>query len=158
MRDRYTLIFGIAIITFMGLVLYRLYMPSSKRQIKVYVCGAVRSSGVYTLQQGARVQDAIKSAGGTLPNADLSNINLAKHLRDGDMVKVPFKTELLIKISINTATVEQLSKLPGISSSLAKRIVKYRELNGPYLRISELLNVDGMTVEKLERIKPYIEL
>ena len=61
-------------------------------------------------------------------------------------------------LDINTATVEQLQQLPGIGEKIAKRIVKYREKNGPFSKAEDLLNVEGIGEKKLEKIKPLIEV
>ncbi|MCS7165001.1 MAG: ComEA family DNA-binding protein [Candidatus Calescibacterium sp.] len=129
---------------------------SERKTIKVYVCGEVENPGVYELAVGSRVQDVLILAKpkGT---ADLESINLAKKLRDEDMIKVyPIKSAK-IKININTSTVEELTKLPGISRKTAYKIVQYREKYGNFTNINELLRIEGITVEDLEEISKYVE-
>lgn len=132
--------------------------PRAPKSILVYVCGAVAKPGVYELEPDSRIKDAIAAAGGVSPDADLYGVNLAKKLRDGDMVRVPSKKEPELRVNLNEAGVDEIAKLPGVSKDLAREIVKYRIENGPYLRLSELLRVKGMTFRKLESMRPYIEL
>lgn len=124
--------------------------------IKVYVCGEVENPGVYELPLGARIQDALFLA--KLKNtADLNSINLAKKLRDEDMIRIyPKKSN--IKININTADADEISKLPGISKKVAQEIIKYREENGNFTNIKELLRIKSITLEDLQEISQYIEL
>ncbi|MCX7758272.1 MAG: ComEA family DNA-binding protein [bacterium] len=129
---------------------------SEKKMIKVYVCGEVQNPGVYELPLGSRVQDVLILSK-VKDNADLNSINLAKRLRDEDMIKVyPLEKEK-IRINVNTANLEELSKLPGISNKVAKEIIQYRERYGNFTNINELLRVKGMSVEDLEEISKYIE-
>ncbi|MCS7243627.1 MAG: ComEA family DNA-binding protein [Candidatus Calescibacterium sp.] len=124
--------------------------------IKVYVCGEVENPGVYELPLGSRVQDALIISK-VKDNADLNSINLAKRLRDEDMIRVyPLKKEK-IRVNLNTASLEEISKLPRISNKVAKEIINYREKYGNFTNINELLRVKGISVEDLEEISEYIE-
>jgi competence protein ComEA len=127
------------------------------KKIKVYVCGEVEKPGVYEFSVGARVQDALIAAK-VKQNADLNSINLAKKLRDEDMIKVYSINESKIKVNINTANIDELSKLPGISTKTAREIVNYRSKYGNFTNINELLRIKGINVEDLEELKRYIEL
>jgi competence protein ComEA len=135
-------------------------------EVKVDVKGAVHSPGVYSLPAGARIGDAIQVAGGPTDEADLTSVNLAQKIADGAMVAVPTKNERSSqagsnkttytsegKININTATVEQLDALDGIGSTRAKAIVQYRDQNGPFQSVDDLLKVKGFGPKLLETIK-----
>jgi competence protein ComEA len=145
-------------------------VPTEKPVI-VHITGAVPRPGVYALPQGARVQDAISAAGGFLAEAEKTQINLAALLEDGEKLDVPFlegaspvlatpgptvvaaETPL---ININTASAVELDALPGIGPSLAQRIVDYREQNGPFLTIEDIINVPGIGPGNFERFKDQI--
>ncbi|MFN3477814.1 MAG: helix-hairpin-helix domain-containing protein [bacterium] len=131
-------------------------MSKDQKTIKVYVCGEVENPGVYEFPVGARVQDALFVAK-VKSSANLESINLAKKLRDEDMIKVYPIKKMPLKININTANVEELSKLPGISKKTAYEIIKYREKYGNFTNIKELLKIKGITLEDLEQIYQYIE-
>jgi competence protein ComEA len=137
----------------------------------VHISGAVPRPGVYALPQGARVQDAISAAGGFLAEAEKSQINLAALLEDGEKLDIPFiegalpivatpgptvvavTTEL---ININTASAAELDTLPSIGPSLAQRIIEYREQNGPFASIEDIINVPGIGSGNYERFKDMI--
>jgi len=124
------------------------------------------------LPKGARVQDAISAAGGFLADADKTGINLAQLLEDGEQLDIPFgegaslviptpevenvdpgETEL---ININTASQFQLESLPGIGPTTAQKIIDYREENGPFSTIEEIMDVSGIGPGTFERIKDLI--
>ncbi|MEW5763126.1 MAG: ComEA family DNA-binding protein [Bacillota bacterium] len=145
-----------------------------KREIAVHVAGAVANPGVYRLPAGARVADAVRKAE-PLPDADLNALNLAKVLKDGEKIPVPVKAAVLAapgspgaspvaaqggatgdtRININTADAAELDRLPGIGPALAERIVRYREENGPFASVDDLLNVSGIGEKKLEGLRDY---
>ena len=115
-------------------------------RIQAYALGAVRTPGVYTLTEGARVHDLIVFAGGALPDADLSNVNLAAALSDGMSVYVPLVGETVPlerggKIDLNAATAEQLHNALGITLTTARHIVAYRAERGGFTAVSQLLLV-----------------
>lgn len=119
---------------------------SPNAAIQAYVMGAVRTPGVYTLTQGARVHDLIAAAGGALPTADLTRVNLASAVGDGQSIYVPqvgeqVPLELGGKIDINVATAVQLHDALNISLTTARRIVDYRANHGNFTAVSQLLLV-----------------
>lgn len=137
--------------------------------IKVYVSGAVNKPDVYTLSLDAIVKDAITAAGGATAEADLDRINLAADLADQMQVYVPHQGEAAPpssngsapgaaggKININTASAEELDKLPGIGPSLAKAIIDYRVKNGPFKTIEEINDVKGIGDALFAKIKDQI--
>jgi len=145
-----------------------------QREIAVHVAGMVARPGVYRLPPGSRVADAVQKAD-PLPDADLNALNLAKVLKDGEKIPVPAKVPDTVipgmpgftpaamkasgstggKININTADAAELEKLPGIGPALAERIVRYREENGPFISVDDLLNVSGIGEKKLESLRDY---
>lgn len=184
--------------------------PRAKRTVAppavVYVAGAVRRPGVYTVPASARVGDALARAGGVRPDADLTAVNLAARLRDGDEIAVPVlgadappRRPALSggrsahrkrstrssgapgdagprsgrgrghrprradapppdSVDLNSADASTLETLPGVGSALAQRIVLFREANGPFGSVDELLDVSGITERRLELISPYVEV
>ena len=128
-----------------------LSLLTSHSLVKVKIGGAVRQPGWYSFPQGGLVIEAVKKAGGALPQADLSRLNLGSRLKDEDEIWIPGE-----KIDINRASPHQLSYLPGIGPVLAQRIVEYRQKQGPFQELSELLRVPGIGKLKLEKIKGKI--
>lgn len=168
--------------------------------IKVNIKGAIQNPGVYELSDDARVEDAIKSAGGLMENADTSIINLSRKLSDESVIIIYTKEEVkkikqgnvviqyienecncpeyqnsacidpdtLInndseeknnttgKISLNTATIDQLQTLSGIGESKAKSIIEYRNNNGGFKSIEEIKNVKGIGDAIFNKIKDNI--
>jgi competence protein ComEA len=136
-------------------------LPSSTPgQLTIYVSGAVASSGVYTLADGSRVQDAIQAAGGLVPGAEAERINLAALLKDGQQIDVPGIISSSHvnagRVNINTASVSEFETLPGIGPTMAQAIVDYRIQYGPFLGIQDILNVPGIGQATFERIKDYL--
>lgn len=144
-------------------------VTESKLQSKTILVdtkGAVHREGVYELQSGARVKDAVDKAGGFLPEADITKVNLAQLVQDQMMIYVPKKGEQVAaangsslsdgKIQINTATKEQLEKISGIGPRKAENIIKYREQHGPFQKVEDLLEVDGIGEKSLEKMKDEI--
>ncbi len=136
----------------------------------IHVTGEVKTPGLYSLPADSRVADAIEAAGGLLDRADASRINLAGWLKDGDKVWVPAigeDTQALeelpsrsssVALNINTATAGELETLPGIGEVKAAEIVAYREEHGLFLSLDDLLNVPGIGLELLEKMRPGITL
>ena len=138
-------------------------------EIFVDVTGAVNKPGVYTLTGKSRVIDAIKAAGDSAPGADLSTINLARVLNDGEQIYVDSlvmnsagqrvsKKTPSGPININRATARQLDALDGIGPVIAARIVEYRKINGSFLSIDDLQKVSGIGAAKFAQIKSKVRI
>jgi len=132
----------------------------------VHVAGAVRRPGLYRLPPGARIAAAIQRAGGPRRGADLSAVNLAARIQDGQQVVVPRAGAAQAtasvtgapgapgaKPSLATATVEQLDQVDGIGPTLAKRIVDYRQAHGGFRSIDELKQVEGIGDRRFQVLK-----
>ncbi len=144
--------------------------PRDPPGVRVSVRGAVIAPGIYLLPPGSIVQDALQAAGGILPQADTSRLNLAAQLSDGQEFRVPLfsptpapGTPLSTppgggKINLNTATLAELESLPGIGPVLAQRIVDYRETHGPFQSVEDLRNVDGVGPSLLNKIRDLVEV
>ncbi|HQX17749.1 MAG TPA: ComEA family DNA-binding protein [Anaerolineales bacterium] len=140
--------------------------------IVVHITGAVPRPGVYALPQGARVQDAISAAGGFLADADKTGINLARLIEDGEKLDIPLAegSSLVVEpvsvptepaastelIDINSASQSELETLPGIGPTTARKIIDYREENGPFQAIEDIMNVSGIGPGTYERMKDLI--
>jgi len=138
-------------------------------EILVDVTGAVNNPGVYTLTGKSRVIDAIKAAGDSAPGADLSTINLARVLTDGEQIYVDItvlnnagvrvsKAIHTGPININRATARQLDALDGIGPVIAQRIIDYRKINGSFLTIDDLQKVSGIGAAKFAQIKAKVRI
>ncbi len=135
-------------------------------EIIVHVAGAVEKPGVYTLQQGQRVEDALQAAGST-PDADIDALNRAAVLNDGQKIVVPFQNEAdqLITtqvddglISLNQADLQQLMTLPGIGEVKAQAIIDYRTQHGAFSAIEEVKQVSGIGEAIFGQIKNKIKI
>lgn len=147
---------------------------SSPSIILIHVAGAVKQAGVYRLALGKRVVDAITAAGGPLKGADLSALNLAKVLTDGEKVALPVvdlprrnvgaapgsKRDSLSAgpVNLNQADEKQLDTLPGIGPAMAKKIVTYRQEHGSFQALEELKEVPGIGDSKFARLKDLVTL
>ncbi|MGG5739033.1 MULTISPECIES: helix-hairpin-helix domain-containing protein [Bacillus] len=137
-----------------------------KKNIVIDVKGAVFKEGVYEMKEGERVKDAVEKAGGFLPDAEIKKVNLAQVVQDQMLLYIPNKNEPVQegaasskkegKVQINTASKEQLEKITGIGSRKAESILKYREEHGPFQKIEDLLEIDGIGTKSLEKIKDQI--
>ena len=143
--------------------------------IVVYITGEVNSQGVIKLPSGSRIADAVKEAGGLTESANIKNINLAYELEDGEKIYIPNinETETVVTsnsenytteqsknntININKAGTEELQNLNGIGAGLSKNIVEYREENGKFKQIEDLMNVPGIGENKFNKIKEQIKV
>lgn len=149
--------------------------------IQIYINGAVLAEAVYTLPPGSILQDAVQAAGGFAPEANEAVVNLAQPLFNGAQIYVPFladeagtptavtiiqsvpevnqskqETAAGAVININTADTARLETLPGIGPSTAEKIVAYRDENGPFTVIEEIMDVPGIGAGKFEQIRSLI--
>jgi competence protein ComEA len=134
----------------------------------VHVAGAVNRPGLYRIEPGSRVDDALRVAGGPSEDADLNSLNLATKVKDGDKILVPRRGETQgaeggsaaagtsQKVNLNTATAAQLDELPGIGPALAQRIVAYREQHGGFRTVDELQKVPGIGPAKFGQMKDLV--
>lgn len=139
-------------------------------KIVVHVCGEVKYPGVYYIQNGGRVYDAIQKAGGVTEEADIHLLNLAQILSDEARIYVPKKGEVISsdsfysdsmmnqKININNADSSTLQRLPGIGPILAQRIIDYRKNIGRFKSIQQLLNVKGIGLSKFAEIEDKVQI
>lgn len=152
--------------------------PASAMQpptLMVHVVGAVKNGGVYALEAGARVVDAIEAAGGATEDAELSAVNLARVVADGEQLRVPTMTEAAAQqlaapsqgqqsqtqssgalVNINSATQDELEGLPRVGPALAARIIDYREANGGFRSVDDLNAVSGIGEKLLESIRQLV--
>lgn len=146
---------------------YMEYDSSTHSQdIYVYVCGYVNSPGVVRCEEQMRIYEAVELAGGVSEEADLSSVNLAAQLKDGDRVYIPCIGETVVAqmessenarlININKATESELMTLPGIGSSRAADIISYRNTNGRFTRTEDIMKVSGIKEAAYNKIKDYI--
>lgn len=153
--------------------------------IVVHITGEINYPGVVVLKEGARVVDAIEAGGGETDEADLSSLNLAYMLSDGEKIYVPNKEETSqesqereyitsakdnseqsekgakstgtnFKININTAKQEELTQITGIGESTAKKIIEYRTQNGKFKSIEDIKNIPGIGDSKFNAMKEEI--
>lgn len=143
---------------------------SAAPALVVAVTGRVRRPGVVTLPAGARVIDALRAAGGPLPGADLTTLNLARKVADGELVAVGVPGATADggvpggggpagqggKVNLNSATLEQLDGLPGVGPVLAQRILDWREANGPFVSVDQLREVTGIGDAKYGDLKDQV--
>ncbi len=153
---------------------------SGSRDIYVHVAGAVRRPGLMKLPPGSRVAVALARAGGPSRRADLTAVNLAARLQDGQQIVVPTAgaaadaggagpagagTEALgaaagppgVKVHLSTATVEQLDGIDGIGPTLAQRIVEYRDAHGGLRSLAELAQVEGIGEKRLATLREALQ-
>jgi competence protein ComEA len=153
----------------------------SVKQIKVFVSGAVIAPGVYTLDEGMRVQDAVDAAGGFAPDAAMQALNLARALQDGEQINIVTVTStnaaesgaggadapssptatsatasVTTLVNINKATAQELETLPGIGAATAQKIVANRTDEGPFVKKEDLKRVSGIGDKKYAALEDYI--
>jgi competence protein ComEA len=135
--------------------------------VVVDVVGAVRRPGLYRLRQGDRIADAVARAGGAGARADLTLINLAAPLADGQQVVVPARGSAATAaaapgaaaggpVHLNTATLEQLDSLPGVGPVTAQKILDYRQKHGSFASVDELDAVPGIGPARMEQLKDLV--
>lgn len=137
--------------------------------IHVYVCGEVKKPGVYTMEMGSRVCDGIEMAGGIKKSASLDNLNLAALLVDGEKLYVYSRDEIVAAesedmqkddgcININVASREELMTLPGIGQTRAEAIINYRDSNGLFESIEDIMKINGIKQSVFDNIKELISV
>lgn len=154
--------------------------PSAETLCYVYVCGEVQTPGVYQLAEGARIFEAVSLAGGFTAEAAQNWLNLADVVSDGMKLEVPSKTQVTeeawlkrasentgnrsaqaegsstVRVNINTASKEELMTLKGIGASRADDIIRYREENGGFPAIEDIMKVPGIKNAAFQKIKENI--
>lgn len=143
---------------------------TSASEVVVDVVGAVRSPGLQHLRAGARIDDAVKAAGGATSDADLEAVNLAAKLEDGQQVVVPRKGEAAASagsapakggkhpdrpINLGSASIAELEELPGVGPAMADKLMRYRLEHGR-LTFEDLRAIPGLGPKRLEQIKPWV--
>jgi competence protein ComEA len=139
---------------------------SPDTDVVVAVSGKVRRPGLVRLPPGARVADAIEAAGGALRGTDLSTVNLARKVEDGELIVVglpmpsatggPHGGETGGLVNLNTATLDQLQTLPGVGPVLAQRIVDFREQHGGFGSVEDLRKVTGIGDARFNELKDRV--
>jgi competence protein ComEA len=157
--------------------------PGVPAEVMVYVCGAVRRPGVVRLPEGARVADAIDLAGGPTGDAELSAVNLAAKVGDGQQIVVPERGASGAAsggaaaapagaaagaagtaaapgalVNLNTASLQELETLSGVGPSTAQKIIDYRTANGGFTSIEQLMEVPGIGDAKFAAVKDSITI
>jgi competence protein ComEA len=147
----------------------------TRRALVVHVVGAVRRPGLYRLREGARVADAVSRAGGATGRAELAALNLAAPLVDGIQVLVPRRVAasqafeatdgdpsaagtagLGRKLSLFSATADQLDELPGVGPITAQKILDYRAEHGPFRSVDDLDAVPGIGPTRIEQLRDFV--
>ena len=140
---------------------------AARARLVVHVVGAVRRPGLLQVSDGARVADALARAGGATARADLSAVNLAAPLADGQQIVVPRRAPpgsgvgpgapaAGSKVSLGIATIEQLDELPGIGPVTAQKIVDWRASNGPFRSVEDLDDVPGIGPARIEQLRDLV--
>ncbi|WP_348787768.1 helix-hairpin-helix domain-containing protein [Leifsonia sp. NPDC080035] len=141
----------------------------------VHVAGAVRTPGLVELRPGARVVDAVTAAGGFAEDADHDGVNLARPVQDGEQLRVPRVGEAVTAapgdgsspagspparglVDLNAATQEQLEDLPRIGPALAQRILEWREANGRFAAVEDLMQVSGIGQKVFDGLKDRVRV
>jgi len=141
--------------------------PSPSGEVVVEVVGKVARPAVVTLPQGARVQDALEAVGGAKAGVDTSDQNLARLLVDGEQIRIgidPAPVALASPsssaggglIDLNTASLDALQEIPGVGPVIAQRIVTYREQNGGFQTVEQLLEVSGIGESTFAQMQPMV--
>ena len=155
----------------------------SENLVFVYVCGAVANPGVYEVEAGSRVFQAVELAGGLLEDASPEHVNQAMAVTDGQQIYIPSRSEIQDKedslykddsllgmnqgvnesgssgkVNINTADKTELMTIPGVGESRAQDIMNYRQEHGGFSSIEEIMNVPGIKEATFEKIKDGIEV
>ena len=142
-------------------------------RVVVDVVGGVRRPGLYRLEQGSRIADAVARAGGATPKAQLAQVNLAAPLADGEQVVIPKHGApgaalssaagsaggggtATAPVQLSTATLEQLDSLPGVGPATAQKILDYRTKHGAFSSVDELDAVPGIGPKRLDQLRDLV--
>ncbi len=136
----------------------------AQSDVVVDVGGRVKHPGVYTLPTGSRAIDALTAAGGALPGTDMTTINQAQRLEDGEQIVVGTdanssssgSVSRVGKVNLNNASAQELDALPGIGPVLAARIVAWRKANGRFKSVEDLRQVSGVGDAKFADLRPLV--
>ncbi|WP_433020742.1 helix-hairpin-helix domain-containing protein [Kribbella sp. CA-294648] len=150
--------------------------PGKPATVVVHVAGKVRRPGLVRASTGSRVADVLAAAGGALPGVDLTTLNLARPVTDGEQIVVGVPgaappsspaagqptgtpgTPASTPLDLNTATLAQLDSLPGVGPVLAQRILDWRTEHGRFTSPDELQEVPGVGPKKFESLKPHVRV
>lgn len=127
----------------------------------IEIKGAVKIPGIYIVNSNSLVKDVILIAGGLLNTADTTNINMVSPIYNNQMIYIPFTSNggsIVNKININTAGVSELQTLYGVGESKALNIIEYRNNNGLFRSIEEIMNVSGIGEDIFNKIKEIITI
>jgi competence protein ComEA len=144
--------------------------PTAAKLLVIDVAGAVRRPGLYRLQAGSRIDDAIAAAGGVTAKAQLDAVNLAAPIADGEQIVVPGRgaagaaaasppaaaSAPSAPLDLNSATLEQLESLPGIGPVTAQKILDYRQAHGAFHAVAELEGVPGIGPAHMAQLKGLV--
>ena len=180
-QKRALLIMGVGLLVLSSFVVFRgsskeviaapqIPIEISIPEVIVDVAGAVNNPGVYSLPAQSRVIDALRAAGNGITGSDLSDLNLARVVKDGEQIYVnptvrTVNGKKIIKkvvprgpININRASAKEFDGLAGLGPVIAKRIVEYRRVNGPFMAIEDLQKVSGIGSAKFEEFKSKVSV
>jgi competence protein ComEA len=145
---------------------------ADRSKLRVYVGGAVEAPGLYTLERGSRVADAISAAGGVTANGDVNGLGMAAPLRDADQIIVASRaptasaaagseaggTEATTEspVNINLADSDELEQLPGIGPTIAARIIDYRQRTGFFRSVDDLEAIQWISERMVEELRPLV--
>jgi competence protein ComEA len=142
--------------------------PQVASLLIVHLSGEVIAPGVYRLPVGARIDDALKAAGGPTGEGDIHRLNLAARLADGQQIVVPKRIDPMLaslvpiaspsagRVNVNVASVAELDRLPGVGPVTAQRIVAYREQHGPFTTVQQLRDAKLVNAATFEKIKDLV--
>jgi competence protein ComEA len=142
--------------------------PASATRLFVNVVGAVRRPGLYRLEEGSRVADAVTRAGGPTPKAQIELLNLAARIADGEQIVVPRRglagpaagaagaPAAAGPVHLNSATLDQLDALPGVGPVTAQKILDYRQQHGAFGSVDELDAISGIGPARLEQLRDLV--
>ena len=144
----------------------------SVSMVRVHVTGCVANPGVYDVEEGSRVGDAVEQAGGFADDANSEVVNLARVVNDGEQIVIPSAEDesaqgegagftgsssgQIARVNINTADIATLMTLDGVGEATAKKIVAEREDNGPFATVDDLTRVPGIGEKKLEALRDRV--